>query len=91
MSIVLDDTLTAVGRSASDLPVETTWLENSDDWGVAKLECGFLRNDEDQAILRTPNDDEDAHGDVRGEKNRSRRRRLKKHAVWVLRPSSPPT
>jgi hypothetical protein len=54
------------------------------------LQVGFLRNDEKQEVLRTPNDDEPAHGDVRGAKNPKRRRRLKEHAEWVIRPALQP-
>jgi hypothetical protein len=90
MSVVLQDTLSALKRIPERLPVETPCSGNPELWGVAKLNVGFLRNDEMQEIVRSPKDDEPAHGDVRGTKNTKRRRRLKKHAEWVIRPSKTP-
>ena len=88
MSVVLDDTLAALGRQPDALPVDTPWADES--WGVACLEVGFLRHEEDQELRRTPEPDERAHGDVRGTKNPKRRKRLKAHAEWVARPAAPP-
>ena len=88
MSVVLGDHLVVLDRLPQNLPAETPWT--GPDYGVAALEVGFLRNVEDQEILRTPSPVEPAHGDVKGAKNPKRRRRLKKHAVWVIRPAVPP-
>ena len=88
MSIVLGDTLAALERRPEDLPDETPWAD--DEWGVAVLEAGYVANEEEQEILRTPNGDERAHGDVRGEKKRARRKHLKRRAEWVVPPAAPP-
>jgi hypothetical protein len=89
MSVVLGDVLASLDRSPKRLPVETPCAGKPELWGVAVLRVGYLRHEESQEILRTPNDDEPAHGDVRGVKNSPRRRRLKKHAEWVIRPAQP--
>jgi hypothetical protein len=91
MSVALSDTLGALDRAPERLPYDGACPDDDPDrWGVAVLRVDFLRNKEQQEILRTPRDDEPAHGDVRGTKNSSRRRRLKKHAEWVVRPASQP-
>jgi len=90
MSVVLSDTLGIVGREPDDLPHETSWTDDADGWGVAVLKATFARDEEAQEILRSPRDDEPAHGDVRGKKNPKRRKRLKKHARWVVRPKASP-
>lgn len=90
MSVALGDTLESLGRSPERLPVETPCAGEPELWGVAVLQAGYLCKDEEQEILRTPQDDEPAHGDVRGVKNTKRRRRLKKHAEWVIRPAQQP-
>lgn len=69
---------------------ETTRWGDPDHWGVAKLNAGFLQKDQAQEIHRTPIEAESAHGDVRGPKNGRRRKRLKKHATWVVEPQKPP-
>lgn len=90
MSVALGDALESLGRTPERLPVETPCAGEPEQWGVAVLQVGYLRKEEDQQILRTPKDDEPAHGDVRGVKNTKRRRRLKKHAEWVVRPAAQP-
>jgi hypothetical protein len=90
MSVVLGDELEALGRVPATLPVESPPGGDPQLWGVAKLQVGFLRHQEQQEILRTPKDDEQAHGDVRGAKNPARRKRLKKHAEWVVQPAKRP-
>lgn len=89
MSVVIGDTLKALDRSPNDLPNETPWA--GDSWGVAVLEVRYLRGHEQQDVRRTPRDEELAHGDVRGKKNGKRRKRLKAHAQWVVRPAAPPS
>jgi hypothetical protein len=89
MSIVLGDTLLDLGRAPEALPTDTPWADER--WGVACLEARFLRHEEDQELLRTPIEDEPAHGDVRGKKNQNRRRRIKAHATWVVRPTATST
>lgn len=88
MSVVLGDTLAAYVRDPADLPNFNPWA--GDEWGVAVLEAEFLRGDEGQELRRTPSDEEPAHGDVRGSKGSGRRKRLKKHAEWIVRPATPP-
>lgn len=90
MSVVLSDALEGLGRVPENLPIETPCAGDPELWGVARLEVGFLRHEEEQEILRTPEEDEPAHGDVRGVKNTKRRRRLKKHAEWVIQPAKRP-
>ena len=90
MSVVLSDTLEALGRDPEALPAETVWA--GEHWGVACLEVRYLRHHEEQEIRRTPQQDEPAHGDVRGKKHSKRRKRMKAHASWIVRPAaSPPT
>ena len=88
MSVVLGDTLAALNRVPHDLPHTPLRGEK---WGVAVLEVHYLRNEEQQELRRTPNEIELAHGDVRGKKNGKRRKRLKAHADWIVRPAAPPS
>jgi hypothetical protein len=90
MSVVLGDALAALDRVPASLPAESPLGGNPQLWGVAKLQVGFLRHQEQQEILRTPTEDEPAHGDVRGAKNGRRRKALKKHAEWVVQPAKRP-
>jgi hypothetical protein len=89
MSVALGDTLEALGRTPDDLP-ERTFPQQPERWGVAVVEAGYLKNDEEQEIRRTPTHEERAHGDVRGRKRGNRRKRIKKHAAWVFPPSAAP-
>lgn len=86
MSVVLGDTLSALGRLPQNLPGESALAGDAEVWGVAALNVGFLRKYEEQDIHRSQSADEPAHGDVRGQKNAKRRKRLKKHAKWVIEP-----
>ena len=88
MSVVLGDTLEALGRRPEDLPEYT--FGDSTRWGVAVLRAADLF-DEEQEILRTRQPGEPAHADVRGPKNPRRRKRIKKRAQWVVRPGATPT
>jgi hypothetical protein len=88
MSVVLQDTLTALERIPEDLPADTGWA--GDQWGVAAVPVAYLRHEEDQTIWRTPEVDEPAHGDVCGTKNTKRRRRIRKQATWIVRPAVAP-
>ncbi|MBI5103866.1 MAG: hypothetical protein HZB46_02545 [Solirubrobacterales bacterium] len=89
MSVILSDTLAALGRVPEDLPSTVAW-EAEDRLGVAVLRTSFVRDEEEQEIRRTPTPDERAHGDVRGKKGSRRRKRFKRHAEWVVRPTAPP-
>ena len=88
MSVVLGDTLEILGRSANRLPLETPWTDEK--WGVAVLEASYVRGEIGQEIFRTPEEREPAHGDVRGKKTSKKRKRLKAHARWLVRPAAPP-
>ena len=88
MSVVLSDTLATLNRTPEALPEDTPWA--GDEYGVAVLEVDYLRHEEEQQLFRTPEDDEPAHGDVCGKKAPKRRKRLKKHAQWVVRPAADP-
>lgn len=91
MSVILSDTLAAYNRVPDDLP-HRLFPNNHERWGVAVIdETRFLRDDLEQEVLRTPDrPDEPAHGDVRGTKGPTRRKRIKKHATWVFPPRTPP-
>jgi hypothetical protein len=89
MSVVLGDTLAALNGDPEELPETTAW-------GVAALEVAYLRHQEEQRIGRSPVAGsielrDRAHGDVIGPKNAKRRKRLKRHAWWVVRPALPPS
>jgi hypothetical protein len=92
MSIVLDDTLQALGRIPDDLP-DRTFPGQEGRWGVAVIhDAGYLRNDLEQEVRRTPRAEEPpepAHGDVHGRKNGNRRKKIKARAEWVLEPAAP--
>jgi len=80
MSVVLGDQLDQDGRSPADA------RRTKPDWYVVSLIAGDMRQ-EDQGVLRDPVPEEPAHGNVVGEKGKSRRRRFKDLAVWVVEPS----
>lgn len=92
MSIVLDDTLQALGRIPDHLP-DRTFPGEDGRWGVAVIEdAGYLCKDLAQEVWRTPRSEEPAepaHGDVHGSKNSKRRKKIKAKAKWVLEPSAP--
>lgn len=88
MSVVLGDTLVLLDRDPSDLP-QRAYADQPERWGVAVLEAGCITDVNEQTIHRTPTEHERAHGDVRGNKNSKRRRRLKKCATWVIPPAAP--
>lgn len=89
MSVCLGDTLEALHRDPRDLPRDTPWTDD-EEWGVAVLETAFVRDEIKQEVLRTPQEEEPAHGDVRGKKNSKRRKKLKEHARWLVPPAMPP-
>ena len=88
MSVVLGDRLAELGRSPKDLPTDSLWA--GEKWGVAALPVQYLRDEEQQKPLRTPEEDEQAHGDICGKKAPKRRKRLKKHASWIVEPAADP-
>lgn len=87
MSVVVGDTLARLTRVPEDLPERI--FQDPGRWGVAVLVTRYVRHEEAQEVLRTSTVEERAHGDVRGPKNSKRRKRLKKHAEWVIRPHAP--
>jgi hypothetical protein len=87
MSVVLGDTLSFLDRLPEDLP-ERAYPGNPD-WGVAVLLAGCIEEVPEQTLHRTPTQAEPAHGDVRGNKNSKRRKRLKKCAEWLVPPNAP--
>ena len=88
MSVVLGDRLAELEREPENLTTDTPWTD--EDWGVAVLEAGYLKKERQrQEILRTPTEEEPAHGDVRGKKNSACRRRIKANAAWLVRPTAP--
>jgi hypothetical protein len=89
MSVVLQDTLAALAREPANLPAEGSFPGGPQRWGVVRLSVGFLRKEKSQQeVLRSPNDEEPAHGDVRGGKPPACRKRIKKHATWVVEPQA---
>ena len=80
MSVQLDDKLTALGQTPADL---LAGLDGA--WGVAAIDAETAV-DEDQTVLRTPRKDDEAHGDVIGEKPGARRRRFVSAAWWTVPP-----
>lgn len=70
MSVYVQDTLEAEGRSADEFL--------SDLRSVGSLETGFLRNECEQAVERSPEEGEPAHAEVVGS---DRKRLLKKMAA----------
>lgn len=88
MSVVLGDTLEQLARTPEALPAEGALT--GPDYGVAALPVQYLRDDEGQTALRTHEDDEQAHGDICGPKPGKRRKRIKKHARWMVRPAAHP-
>lgn len=80
LSIVLDDTLEDAGRSPSDC------LAEFPDHFLLGIEAGTVRA-ENQIVVRTPCPEEEAHGDIIGEKKpKSRLRRFVDASVWKVAP-----
>lgn len=91
MSVVLGDTLAFHQRIPEDLP-DFSYPDKPDKWGVAKVLTETVRTVVgDQEVIRSPNDDEPAHGDVNGPKAPKRRKRIKKNATWVIEPAAAAT
>jgi hypothetical protein len=91
MSVILRDTLEALGRDTGDLP-ERTFPADPELWGVAVIEeTRFLRDEEEQEVRRSRTETERAHGDVCGHKGGGRRKRIWRRAEWVFPPPTPPS
>jgi hypothetical protein len=80
MSVVLDDTLADEERSPVSL------LADFPGFGLVSLTAGFCI-DEEQTVERVAVTEELAHGEVIGEKPKSRRRRFAAVAEWVADPA----
>ena len=89
MSIVVGDTLTHHQRLPGDLP-EFSYPEEAEQWGVAKVKTEAVRTINEQKVVRSPEPNEPAHGDVLGTKNTKRRKKFKKLASWVVEPAASP-
>jgi hypothetical protein len=79
MSVVLEDRLRADGREPSDA------LRNHPGQYLIRLGAGFVRA-HGQIVVRNPQPDEPAHGDVIGEKPRRIARAFAAAACWVVAP-----
>jgi hypothetical protein len=82
MSVVLGDTLEADGRPPEDA------RRSKPDWYVVALQAAEFRH-EDQGIVREPTAEEPAHGNVLGDKGKTRRRRFVPLARWIVAPAAP--
>jgi hypothetical protein len=80
MSVALEDTLEAEGRSAESV------VSSFPDFGLVSLTVEFCTSEE-QVVERVPEEGEAAHGEVIGEKSPGRRKRFVKAAAWVVRPT----
>jgi hypothetical protein len=79
MSVHLSDVLAERGL------LSITVLDDRPQHQLAAITAGFSRSEE-QAVARTPTDEDPAHGDVIGPKSRTRRNRFAKGCRWeVLR------
>lgn len=83
MSVVLGDTLEALGRPSTDAN------QSKPGWYIVALSGGEVRAEE-QGVSRDPTTIEPAHGNVNGSKSQSRRRRFATIARWVGQPPAPP-
>lgn len=79
MSIVLEDRLRELGREPD------TILEGRPGYGLVALTAAEVRAEE-QRVLRSRQPDEEAHGDVWGDKAAARRRRFAQLARWIIEP-----
>jgi hypothetical protein len=80
MSVVLGDTLAESGRDP-----ESVLDQAGNDFGLIAVKAKDVR-ELSQAVIRTPRDDEPAHGDACGEKPGATRKALAKLARWVIYP-----
>lgn len=80
MSIVLTDTLDAMGRS-----YESALAGHEDTHSLAAISAGLARQCA-QKVAREPTQDEPAHGVVVGQKTKKIQRKLAKAAEWIVEP-----
>jgi hypothetical protein len=79
MSVVIEDTLRAMGREPVDI------LANYPGQYLVRLTAGFVRR-YDQIVRRSRTDEEPAHGDVIGRKTKSVARKFAEAACWEIEP-----
>ncbi|MBW8060320.1 MAG: hypothetical protein FVQ78_08350 [Solirubrobacterales bacterium] len=79
MSIFLADTMEAEGRSALDA------LDGHSDFFLVSITAGVACS-QGQQVRRSPIEEEPAHGDVVGKKNRKLRQALRDSAEWIKAP-----
>jgi hypothetical protein len=79
MSVFLGDTLEEEGRDPLDA------LRQEPGFFLVSLTAADAIEAE-QAVVRSPIDEEPAHGDVVGKKTRGRRRALARAAIWIKAP-----
>jgi len=79
MSVVIEDTLRAMGREPGDI------LKNFPGQYLVRLAAGFVRR-YDQTVQRSPTIEEPAHGDVIGRKPKSVARKFAEAACWEIEP-----
>ena len=82
--MLLAELVRETGRSADDV------LAGFDEYALASITAGQARNC-DQGVARAPEADEPAHAHVFGTKTRSVKRRLARHAKWVIPPTGSAT
>jgi hypothetical protein len=82
MSVVLGDTLATHRR-----PPEDARRSKPDRFVVALYASEFRA--EEQGVIREPTPDEPSHGNVVGQKQKNRRRRLARLARWIVDPAPP--
>lgn len=82
MSVWLEDRMLELGLTPDDALVghENTWL--------AEVTAGAMRA-LDQRVVRTPQNDEPAHGEVLGSKSGKRRGKIRDEASWAIPPGAP--
>jgi hypothetical protein len=79
MSVQLGDKLAELGRTPYELRSADATL------GIAEIEAQVMY-DNDQRVARTPKPDDEAHGDVIGEKPGARRKVFVRAARWAVPP-----
>lgn len=80
-SVVLGEEVVSSGRDAHSV------LEGHDGVCLASVTAGLARS-LNQAVVRSPLDDEPAHAEVFGKKTDSVRKRFAREAAWVIGPET---
>jgi hypothetical protein len=77
MSVHLDDVLRDEARNAESV------LDGKPQHSLVSLTVGFVKGEE-QTVRRTPKPEDTSHGDVCGNKSKSRRRKFARTAQFVV-------